>query len=408
MSWQPLNLAADAYAVAPTPPAAELAGLFYRGARHLVSGESESAKTLVVWAVALHGIRHGVRVGMADMEMGPQATRRLLDDLGATADELERVWYVEPDRPPADGDIDALAAAGVELVIIDAAAGAYDLSGLDDNKRRDAETFARQWVTPLWRRGVATVVLDHVVKNAADRGKYAIGSERKAGGVDVHLGVEAVRHLTRGGSGLVKVHTRKDRPGFLRRPVAAEIELSSDPDTHALTWRLREPTQASGDVFRPTRLMEKVSRLLEQEPANRQTIRERVKGKTEWVSVAVRSLIDEGFAEEIVPGSRGTLIRVVKPFVDEPFPPFPIVPHRSRNGVSSYVPPFPPPTGGNGNGNEREGGAEIGLSARPLPGDGGHLAALFAALEAGLITAGEWRRGERLHRHLVAAEGGRP
>jgi hypothetical protein len=140
--------------------------------------------------------------------------------------------------------------------------GAFHASGLDDNKRQDVEAFAAQWVTPLWQAGVGTVVLDHVTKAAEGRGKYAIGSERKVGQVDVHLGLEAVgTPLTRGGSGLVKVRVHKDRPGFLLRPCAAEIVLSSEPDTHRISFEIRAPAdvaQGSGGDFRPTNLMEKV------------------------------------------------------------------------------------------------------------------------------------------------------
>jgi hypothetical protein len=166
----------------------------------------------------LHAIRAGRQVAIIDFENGPRATRRLLVDLGATNDELGGIYYVEPDGPPTAADVESIVGAAVELVVIDASMGAFHASGLDDNKRQDVEAFAAQWVTPLCQAGVGTVVLDHVTKAAEGRGKYAIGSEREVGQVDVHLGLEAVgTPLTRGGSGLVKVRVHKDRPGFLQR-----------------------------------------------------------------------------------------------------------------------------------------------------------------------------------------------
>ena len=130
--------------------------------------------------------------------MGPVGARRLLDDLGATQEETSSIWYVEPDGKPDQDDIDKIVQSGFTLAIIDAAAGAYDVSDLDDNKRIDAERFAATWIKPFWINGIATLLLDHVTKNAETRGKFSIGSERKIGQADVHLGLEAVKQLSRG------------------------------------------------------------------------------------------------------------------------------------------------------------------------------------------------------------------
>src|SRR3954465_10608280 len=105
--------------------------------------------------------------------------------------------------------------AGVTLTIVDAAAGAYDVSGLDDNKRAEVERFGRTWIVPFWQAGGTTLLLDHVVKNSETRGRYAIGSERKLGQVDVHLGLEALTNISRGGHGLIRVTVHKDRPAHL-------------------------------------------------------------------------------------------------------------------------------------------------------------------------------------------------
>lgn len=348
--WQPLNLAASEYAAPPTPPADELHGLIYLGKRHIVSAPTESVKTLVLWAILLDGLRAGIRVACVDFEMGPTATRRMLVDLGATDDEVAQVTYLEPTTEPTEADIEALAAEA-DVVMIDAAAGAYAISGLDDNKRQDAEQMAAKWITPLWQRGKATIVPDHVTKATEGRGKYAIGSERKVGQTDVHLGIEVVGSpLTRGGSALVKIHVHKDRPGFLSRPVAAEINLASDPDTHAITWKLSEAPTAA-EPFRPTVLMEKVSRYIEGKPASRAAIKDGVAGRNEWIIKAITALIEDGYADETVPGTKGTSIRSTKPFrqdtanVPASFPPFP------GNGSPDRS-PVPTPYRGNGNGND--------------------------------------------------------
>ncbi|MFL5960121.1 MAG: hypothetical protein ACJ75G_07665 [Gaiellaceae bacterium] len=326
MSWQPVNLAAPEFAEPTEPPV--VLGLFYTGKRHALSGPPEAAKTLVGLTAGLEWQRAGLgRFALVDFEQGAPATRLLLEELGATPSEIADVYYVEPDGPPNEDDVAALVEAGVTFVILDAAAGAYGSSGLDDNKRADAERFARLWIAPLWQRGIATVLLDHVVKNSEQRGKFAIGSERKLGQVDVHLGLEAVTHISRGGHGLIRVTVHKDRPAHLRRPHPCEIHLASDPETHAISWEMREPTAtststASANGWQRTALMEKVSRYIahQGEPVSRNTIEKAGLGKqATYVRRAIDALIDGGYITEQA-GPRGArLYTNTQPFTSSDF-----------------------------------------------------------------------------------------
>ena len=136
MNWEPINLTASEFDKPSLPPS--LCGLVYAGKRHVLSGPPEAAKTVISLIVALEHMRAGGTVAFIDFESGPAETRRLLEDLGATKDEVGSVYYFEPSGPPAPDDIDRIVAYGITLVIIDAAAGAYGVSGLDDNKRQDA------------------------------------------------------------------------------------------------------------------------------------------------------------------------------------------------------------------------------------------------------------------------------
>src|SRR4029077_9321307 len=128
--------------------------------------------------------------------------------------------------------------------------------------------FARTVTTPLWHSNVASILLDHVVKKAGERGKFVIGSERKGGGADVHLGFETVTAISRGDHGLYKLIVHKDRFGHLHRPKAAEFVVESDPLTHAITatFVLETADQADSETsgeWLPTEIMQKVSRWLE-------------------------------------------------------------------------------------------------------------------------------------------------
>ncbi len=302
MNWQALNLAAPEYDRPPRPP--DIGGLLYSGLRHGISGPPESMKTVVAWILAQERVRGGNTVAVVDFEMGPYATRRLLLDLGSTSEEIrEHVIYYESPGEPAAADLTAMVEENVTFVVIDATAGAYDASGLDDNKRQDVERFARAWVRPLFEVGITTVLIDHVTKSVETRGRYMIGSERKLGGVDVHLGLELIgQPLTRGGSAVVKVRVHKDRPGHLRRPVPVELHLESDPESHLLTWEWKRPASAIADSggWRPTMYMERVSRHLEgRAPQSRTAIYRDVSGQRQRVIEATNLLLTDGYLDEV-------------------------------------------------------------------------------------------------------------
>jgi hypothetical protein len=261
---------------------------------------------LAAYAVAIEELEAKRRVLLVDLEMGRFDARDLLRDLGATDEHLGRLLYVEPETGPTGSTIaellwpyqgDESHPFDLSLAIVDAAAGAYALSDLDDSKRLDAERWAGLWVRPLWDAGVATITIDHVVKNADNRGKYAIGSERKVGQVDVHLGFEFVgQPLRRGGNAVCKITTHRDRPGWLPRPRAAELELASDPGTHKITWSFKAPGETSVP-FKPTILMDRVLDHVGHyayEPVARTVLAGQVKGRKEYVLQAIDALLEEG------------------------------------------------------------------------------------------------------------------
>jgi hypothetical protein len=321
MSWEPINLAQLEPRPATLPTVGDV-GLVYPGKRHVFSGPPESAKTLAAYAVALEEIRRGENVLLIDFEMGPWDARDRLREMGATDAELERLLYVEPELPASEAIVEDLATAWTfSLAVLDAAAGAYSLQGLDDNLRRDVETFARLYVQAFWQRGIASIVLDHVGKNVGKRGAFAIGSERKVGGADVHLGFEAALPLTRGGRGLYKITTHKDRLGHLARPKAAELELRSDPITNAITWEFRSPEPADdAPPFRPTFLMERVSRWLEEQrdEVSRNEVEKSVTGRADFVRMALDELIRDGYVVERLGQRRSRLVRSVRPSLRPP------------------------------------------------------------------------------------------
>lgn len=299
-SWLPVNLA-DLPAEPPVRPTLGF-GLVYPGRRHVFSGPQESAKTLAAYAIGLDTIRHtGTPVALIDFEMGKYAARNRLQELGATTADFANLHYIAPEQPATLERISLVIALDPSIVIIDAAAGAYDLQGLDDNKRSDVEKFTHLYVRGFWQAGIATIVLDHVVKNTETRGKYAIGSERKTGGVDVHLGFDTILPIKRGSTGLYKIVTHKDRDGFLQRGTLAELHLTSDPSTHRVSWEFKQAEHVEpGEVWMPTKAMQKISGLLEAktEPVSRNSILIEIGGRQDVGRKAIDHLVRLGYATE--------------------------------------------------------------------------------------------------------------
>jgi AAA domain len=319
-TWRPLDLVALG-SDPPEPPT--IGGLFYERRRHVVSGEFDTGKSFLMQAISASELRagHGV-VWVDDDDMGPNAVLERLRAFGLE-DKLiaERFAYLRPAEPfSAAARTDVLALIrdrAVRLVVFDAFNATLSLNGFDPNSSREVEQFFRHVVRPLSAEGAAVVFPDHVVKHREARGRYSYGSERKQTGVEVHLGMTLIEAFGRGRTGRAKLVVHKDRVGFLERPSPGLFVLASDPETGRLSWRI-EPDHAVSDegAFRPTNLMEKVSRYLEVagEPRSRNQIEQDVQGKSEYVRQAIDVLVLEDFAIEFQGERRARLVRLTRPF----------------------------------------------------------------------------------------------
>lgn len=318
-SWVPIDLS-ELEEREPTMPTLGGTQLLYPGKRHVFSGPPESAKTLAAYCCLLQTVRHDDTAMLIDFEMGMFDARQRLRELGATKAEIKRIYYVEPADTSSEDRVKGLVDLNPGLVVVDAAAGAYQLDDFDDNKRADVEKFNKRYVTPFWREGISSLLLDHVNKSAEDRGRFVIGSERKLGATDVHLGFETVKAIKRGSSGRYKIITHKDRGGYLGRGHVADFHLDSDPDTHELAWKFTTPDGA-GDAGekRLTHLMEKASRKLEL-PSMMWTKTELADAlkpsRKEHALQAINTLVSEGFAAERREG-RSKILSSARPYRED-------------------------------------------------------------------------------------------
>lgn len=308
-SWAP---AADIYALVrskPEPPdilSSERGGLFYRGKRHLVTGEPETLKSWIAAAAAAELMSAGENVGWWDSdEMGAGPLTERLEGFGADPKAISaRLLYFTPERAFDDSAkatvIRAIDARPPALFVIDAMNPSMELQGLNPMVTAEVQNFYRTIVGLFHRRGIATVIIDHVSKDKETRGRWATGSERKVGGVDVHFNIELIgepptrerpqgRAIVRGG---------KDRPGWHIRADGRRVgEFVMDLDDEK-PWRLELGRVGAGDGrIRPTFLMQRVSEYLEREihEVSKSQIETDVKGKATGIRTALHVLTDEKY-----------------------------------------------------------------------------------------------------------------
>jgi hypothetical protein len=318
-SWGARVILGDDEAPEPT-----ILGVVYPGHRHIFSGEPESLKTWAALACCAEEIRAERNVVFLDFDEGGKADiKRRLTALGLSDEQISKQFYfVAPEAPITTPGAqerlhELLDVMEPSLVVVDASAGALELHGLDENRTQDIQTFQRLIVKPLRIGGAGVIVIDHVTKNPDSRGKHPIGSQRKLGATDVHLSFETIRPFGIGRHGVAEIFTHKDRPAHLPRPYLGSLHLKSNAATGAVSYDLT--IERSGErPFRPTKLMERASRFLEEngEQSTNKVVRT-VSGKNEAIETALEILYREGFINRSK-GTRNSTVWVsVKPFRED-------------------------------------------------------------------------------------------
>jgi len=317
-SWAPLSLI-DLAADPPAPPT--IGGLLYPGERTVLSGETESMKTWLALILSKAEIDAGFPVCWADLDaMGPGAMLERLTLLGLDQQTIhENFLYMRPSEMLDDAKLtetaDTIANRGVRLFVIDAFNPILNLHELEPNATTDIETFWRTIADRICRAGAAPVLLDHVAKNAETRGKYAYGSERKASGAIVHIGFKLLEPLTKGGRGRSLLTVHKDRPGYLQRPTLGRLVIDATDTLYTYQLEPDKSHDAEG-AFRPTVLMERVSRKLEEqtEPKSKTWIEENVTGNVDAIRTAIKTLLEDAYAAVQQGPRRATLYTSIRPY----------------------------------------------------------------------------------------------
>lgn len=133
--------------------------------------------------------------------------------------------------------------------------------------------------------------------------RFAIGSQRKLAGTDVHVGMKLKEPFGRGQNGRAYLVTQKDRNGYL-----VEGRAFGDFTINAETTLFSAGIESHDDSpFRPTVLMERVSDfVLREGPCSQNAIQQGVSGNQKAKIAALETLIAEGYIERKQTGQRRT------------------------------------------------------------------------------------------------------
>ena len=191
------------------------------------------------------------------------------------------------------------------------------------------------------------IEVDHVVKSKESRGRWPIGGQHKLAGVGVAYSTEVIRQPSRTDAGLIKLKVEKDRHGHVRSNAQggvialAHIVPSEGGERVSVTLEPPDASTSEDGAFRPTVIMARVSRYIEDEPgATANGIRNGVKAKRDTVALALRLLMSEGFVERREQGQAHRHYSA-RPF-DESTAPQPR-PNRAPGTVQATAPTRPPP-----------------------------------------------------------------
>ena len=303
--------------------------LFYRGKINALLGESESGKTWVALLAVKQALEIEQKVIYLDFEDSGKGILARLRSLGVPDARFKTFTDANPDQNLTLDEridlVDALQEIEPDLIIVDGVNAAMTLLNLELTSNRDATFFSQQLLKPLALSGACVITIDHVPKSKDNRGNYAIGAQAKRADINgCAIAVEVVHPFGRGISGELNLKATKDRPGAVRALDAKEAKFVGRVFINStaegmVTMKVESPQTASGDRTRPTHLMESVSKILEAAmmPLSKSAVIKEVKGKTEWVMIAIQNLIDEKFVG-IENGSRNALnLKSLRPYREE-------------------------------------------------------------------------------------------
>lgn len=297
-SWQFEDLAqlASGIELPPTPTVFQREdgqGLFYRGAVNDLHGEPGCGKSMIAQIATAQELKNNRDVIYIDYEDSARNVVKRLLLLGVAGEQIvAHFHYVRPSAKPSSptslgGWRETLDYADTAtLAIIDGVTSCLAYAGLDSNSGDDIAAWYNTMPRLISACGPAVVLIDHVVKSKDNRGRYAGGSMQKLALIDgISYSVDMTKPVGKGVRGTIVIKSGKDRISEIEEHCAvswssngshlreaARIEINStDPKLMRVT--IARPNMMPSDettrqrgLERPTGLMEKISRIVENAP----------------------------------------------------------------------------------------------------------------------------------------------
>lgn len=299
------------------------AHLFYPARLNALWGESGSGKSWLAIVTCAQQIAAGHTVLYIDYEATAAELAARLVALGVSPAALSAQFvHLAPEQkwnPLAAGYVAKLIEElEPTLAVIDSTGESMAADGAKPNDDDDTARWHRELPRFLTRREVTVVLIDHVPKNTDGNTLSAIGSQRKRAAITgaafmVEVGVSPAK----GKEGYLRLVCAKDRHGtFPRGALVADVDVLSNAagDDVKIAVRRHE------NVERPTVLMEKVSRFVEQVgPISRRTVEKEVPGKGAGIRKAIECLVVEDWIDMVPRPGRGGGFDLVslKPYRDD-------------------------------------------------------------------------------------------
>lgn len=297
-SWrfEDLTQLASGVELPPTPTVFQREdgqGLFYRGAVNDLHGEPGCGKSMIAQIATAQELKADRDVIYIDYEDSARNVVKRLLLLDVSGEQIiGHLHYVRPSAKPSSptslgGWRETLDYADTAtLAIIDGVTSCLAYAGLDSNSGDDIAAWYNTMPRLISACGPAVVLIDHVVKSKDNRGRYAGGSMQKLALIDgISYSVDMTKPVGKGVRGTIVIKSGKDRISEIEEHCAvswssngshlreaARIEINStDPKLMRVT--IARPNMMPSDettrqrgLERPTGLMEKISRIVEDAP----------------------------------------------------------------------------------------------------------------------------------------------
>lgn len=297
-------------------PASE--GMLVRGRRHQITAPKKEGKSLAMLVHWVTMALAGATVAILDRENGADLYARrleaIIDALGLEDEEREEIaerllYYEFPRLRTSDADELVEFFTGADLVVFDSQRMFLTDLGLTENSADDFATFAVSTIDPLFRNGIASAMLDNTGHTDEDRSR---GTAAKGDLFEVLLKLKAKKKFDLETEGLVRLTITATRFG---NTGSWDMRIGGG---HFEGWRARDREDLAEERahWRPTGLMEKVSRFVEAhfEPVSKGTVKAAKLGKTEYVVLAMDALIKGGYLKATEGANRTDFLSSIKAY----------------------------------------------------------------------------------------------